>query len=159
HTASLTSSLAEKDEVIGRVVTNLNRVLGEMNSRGDKLSSLISTTRQLVSGLAGDAKPIGDAIEGVAALSTSTAGLLREGREPLKNSIRELGALSENLADNSKVFEKFIGNLPRKYEAIGRTASYGSWLNFYLCAAISDAPRAPGGPPVGVPLTDARCRR
>ena len=66
--------------------------------------------------------------------------------------------LSQVLGDNSATFDSFIANLPVKYEAIGRMASYGSWLNFFLCSAISDAPPAQGGPPVGVPNTEARCR-
>lgn len=159
RTASLTTHLANSDQVIGRVVKNLNSVLDEMNSRGDELVDLIKTTRQLVSGLARDSQPIGEAVEGLAALSDSTAGLLREGRVPLRDSIDALGDLSKNLADNTPVFEKFIRNLPSKYTKIGRIGSYGSWMNFYLCEARSDAPRAPGGLPVGVPLTAARCTR
>jgi len=158
HTATLTSTLANKDDVIGRVVGNLNDVLGEMNDHGDELGKLIATTRQLVSGLAADAEPIGSAIDGLATLSTSTADLLAEGREPLRRDIDALGALSKGLADNKPVFEKFIRNLPTKYNDIGRIASYGSWLNFYLCAVSSDAPPAQGGPPVGVPLVDRRCK-
>ncbi|ONI84062.1 MCE family protein [Actinosynnema sp. ALI-1.44] len=158
HTASLTKALADKDRVIGEVVTNLNTVLDQVNGRGDKLSALITTTQDLVSGLASDAKPVGDAVDGLAALTTATGDLLRDGREPLRKDIAQLGRLSQVLADNSPVFEAFVANLPTKYEAIGRTASYGSWLNFFLCSAVSDAPRAPGGPPVGVPNTEARCK-
>ncbi|HEU5470299.1 MAG TPA: MCE family protein [Actinophytocola sp.] len=159
HTASLTSTLADKDRVIGQVIDNLNVVLDQVSSRGDKLSSLISTTQQLVSGLAKDSEPIGEAIEGLAALTSSTAGLVADGREPLRRDIDALGDLSKNLADGTPAFERFLANLPIKFEAIGRTASYGGWLNMFLCSASSDAPPAPGGGPVGVPLTEARCRR
>lgn len=159
HTASLTSGLAEKDQIIGQVVQNLNVVLDKMNARGPKITKLISTSRQLVSGLARDAKPFGEAIDGLAALSTSASDLLRQGREPLRRDIDALGELSETLADNTPAFERFIGNLPRKYTAIGRMASYGSWFNFYLCGVKSDAPPAPGGPPVGIPVTASRCKR
>lgn len=159
HTASLTSALADKDEVIGEVITNLNTVLDSVNAKGDQLSTLISTTEQLVSGLAEDAKPIGAAIGGLGDLAESTAELLEEGRAPLKRSITALGDLSGNLADNTAVFEKFLANLPVKYDRIGTLVSYGSWFNFYLCEASSDAAPAPGGPPVGVPATQARCGR
>ncbi|WP_091457420.1 MlaD family protein [Actinokineospora iranica] len=160
HIGSLTTTLAQKDDVFGRVVGNLNTVLGQMNSRGDQFSALVLTTQELVSGLARDAKPIGEAIDGIAALTTATSGLLEQGREPLRRDIDALGALSKTLADNSPAFDKFIANLPIKYEAIGRTASYGSWLNFYLCSASTDAPPAPGQSPgdIGLPVTDARCR-
>ncbi|RZS29437.1 phospholipid/cholesterol/gamma-HCH transport system substrate-binding protein [Herbihabitans rhizosphaerae] len=159
HTGSLTATLADKDKIIGSVVNNLNTVLDQVNSRGDKLSGLVSTTQQLVAGLAKDSKPIGDAISGLAALTNSTADLLTAGREPLKRDIGLLGDVSRVLADNTPVFETFLNNLPRKYEAIGRTASYGTWLNFFLCSASANIPPAPGGPPVGIPITDGRCGR
>ncbi|MFE6616442.1 MCE family protein [Amycolatopsis sp. NPDC057786] len=158
HTASLTNTLAGKDEVIGQVVGNLNTVLDTLNSQGDQFDKLVDVTAQLVSGLAGDAKPIGQAIGGLGELTTATADLLQDGRAPLKDSIIALGDLSKNLADNTPVFEQFLANLPKKLDRIGSMVSYGSWFNFYLCSVKSDAPPAPGGPPVGIPLTQGRCR-
>ncbi|WP_020668698.1 MCE family protein [Amycolatopsis nigrescens] len=158
HAGSLTSTLADKDQVIGQVIGNLNTVLDTINAKGDQLATLVDTTEQLVRGLAADAKPIGEAIGGLGELADSTAGLLEEGRKPLKDSVVALGDLSKNLADNTPVFEQFLNNLPKKYDAIGSLVSYGSWLNIYLCEATSDAPPAPGGPPVGLPVTQPRCR-
>lgn len=158
HTASLTSTLAERDKVIGEVIDNFNVVLDTINSKGDRLGRLITTTQKLVHGLSADAEPIGKAIGGLGELTTSTAGLLHDGRQPLKDSINQLGNLSRSLGDNTPTFERFLRNLPVKYDRIGRIASYGSWLNFYLCSASSDAKPAPGGPPVGVPLTQPRCQ-
>ncbi|ONF63454.1 MCE family protein [Amycolatopsis keratiniphila] len=158
HTASLTSTLAGKDQVIGQVIGNLNTVLDTLNSQGDQFDKLVDVTAQLVSGLAGDAKPIGQAIGGLGELTTATADLLQDGRAPLKDSINTLGDLSKNLADNTPVFEQFLANLPKKLDRMGAMVSYGSWFNFYLCSVKSDAPPAPGGPPVGIPLTQGRCR-
>ncbi|MEC3982413.1 MCE family protein [Amycolatopsis sp. H20-H5] len=158
HTASLTSTLAGKDQVIGQVIGNLNTVLDTVNAKGDQFDALVDTTEQLVSGLAADAKPIGSAIGGLGELSTATASLLQDGRQPFKQSIDTLGDLSKNLADNTPVFEQFLTNLPTKYDRIGTLVSYGSWANFYLCSVQSDAAPAPGGPPVGIPVTAGRCR-
>ncbi|MEU7530878.1 MCE family protein [Saccharothrix sp. NPDC042600] len=158
HTASLTSTLAAKDDVIGKVVENLNAVLETVNSRDDRFGSLLTSMRQLVSGFAADRQPIGNAITGLAALSESTASLLEQGRQPLKDDIAALGVLAGNLGDAPEL-EPFVRNLPVKFEAIGRISSYGSWLNFYLCLASSDAKPAPGGPPVGLPITEQRCHR
>jgi phospholipid/cholesterol/gamma-HCH transport system substrate-binding protein len=158
HTASLTTALAAKDDVIGRVVTNLNAVLETVDSRDERFGSLLGSLRQLVSGFAADRQPIGNAVAGLAELTGSTASLLEQGRQPLKDDIARLGLLAGNLG-NAPELEPFVRNLPVKLEAIGRTASYGSWLNFYLCFASSQAEPAPGGPPVGIPVTESRCRR
>jgi phospholipid/cholesterol/gamma-HCH transport system substrate-binding protein len=138
HTGSLTSTLADRDKVIGQVIDNLNTVLGTINNQGDALSTLVSTLQQLVSGLAGDRTAIGDAIEGLAGLTDATADLLHQARQPLKDSISGLGVLASNLAspEGSADLRQFLVSTPQKFEAIGRTASYGSWLNFYLCEAV-----------------------
>jgi phospholipid/cholesterol/gamma-HCH transport system substrate-binding protein len=137
HTGSLTSTLANRDKVIGQVIDNLNSVLGNINNQGDALSTLVSTLQQLVSGLAGDRTAIGDAIQGLADLTGATAGLLDQARQPLKDSISGLGMLASNLAspEGSAALQQFLVTTPEKFDAIGRSASYGSWLNFYLCEA------------------------
>ena len=44
--------------------------------------------------------------------------------------------------------------LPEKFEAVGRTASYGSWFNFFLCSATVHTDPVQGLPPVA-----GRCQR
>ncbi|GAA1983668.1 MCE family protein [Amycolatopsis minnesotensis] len=154
HTGSLTSTLAGRDKVIGNVITNLNSVLKNINDKGDALSTLITTLRELVSGLAGDRTAIGDSIQGIADLSTATAGLLKDARPPLKDTITGLGALSNQLDKSSGDVEKFLTLLPQKLEAVGKASSYGSWTNFFLCQAVLTS-----NPQQSVVSDAARCRR
>lgn len=143
-TASLTSTLAAKDKVIGELIDNLNVVLKTVNGRSDQLTATIDTMQKLVSGLADDRKTIGSTFEGVGALTTQVASLLEEGRAPLKRSIRSLDALSGNLADSEPVITNFLQTLPTKLDQIGRIASYGSWFNFYECSISGDIPMPEG---------------
>src|SRR5262249_54010724 len=112
------------------------------------------------SGLAADRQPIGSAISAISSLSSATAGLLQVGRAPLRADITQLGRLASLLAHNSGLVNTFLQNLPLKMTAIARLASYGSWLNFFLCrATVSGAHTEFGAPPPkGVPLTAARCK-
>lgn len=163
HTASLTSTLAGKDQVIGEVIDNLNGVLDTVNSRGEQLSTLVTTVQQLVSGLAQDRQPIGDAITALGDLTSTTAGLLDQARQPLKDDIAALGLVSKNLADNEAVVEGAIQRLPNKLETITRTATYGSWFNFFLCEGtgqVAVPPVIPNPIPItALPVTQQRCRR
>jgi phospholipid/cholesterol/gamma-HCH transport system substrate-binding protein len=152
HTGSLTATLADRDRVIGRVIDNLNTVLGTVNGQGDALSTLVGTLQRLVSGLAGDRAAIGDAIEGIGDLTGATAGLLEQGRPALKSSIAGLGRLSTNLNAGQPDLRQFLTVLPDKFTAIGRTAQYGSWVNFYLCEATLRT-----DPPQGITVPDRRC--
>lgn len=162
HTASLTSTLAGRDKVIGEVITNLNAVLETVNSRTEQVSALVTTLEELTTGLAGDRQPIGDAISALGDLTTTTAGLLEESRQPLKENIAHLGLVSQTLADNEAVVEGVIQRLPGKIEAMSRTASYGSWFNFFLCegsGTISVPPVV--NDPITItplPITQPRCR-
>jgi phospholipid/cholesterol/gamma-HCH transport system substrate-binding protein len=143
-TASLTSTIAEKDEVIGQLITNLSSVLTTVNDRSSQLDTTIVTLQQLVSGLAEDRKTIGNTVEGLGDLTDSVAGLLEEGREPLKKSITGLGDLSANLADAEATLDSFFAKLPMKLDQIGRIGSYGSWFNFYLCSIEGRIPLPEG---------------
>ena len=159
HTASLTNSLADRDHVIGAVIDNLTRVLKTVNARRSGLSTIVVTLQQLVSGLADDRGAIGSAVTSLAGLTTSVSGLLRSGRPALRRSIAALGALSANLANNGPTVERALRTLPRKLDRIGRLASYGSWLNSYLCSITGRIP-VPAGyyGGVGVQPVEARCQ-
>ena len=161
---SLTSTLAGKDQVIGRVIDNLTTAVNSINSRAGEFNELISTLRQLVHGFAADRKPIGQAISAISGLTTSTAGLLGPSRDPLRRDIQSLGRLSSNLNRDQPLVEGFVRRLPTKMTTIARLASYGSWLNLYMCQAsvsgvswYEDGPTPPGPPPTGIPITESRC--
>jgi phospholipid/cholesterol/gamma-HCH transport system substrate-binding protein len=158
--ASLTTALARKDQVIDEVIDNLNAVVTTINSRGNALAQTVTTLQQLVSGLAADRQPIGEAISALGSLTSATAGLLQVGRAPLHDDIVSLGQLATNLANNSPAVQTFLQNLPVKMTDIARLASYGSWLNFYLCDASVTGVHATlhGRTPKGVPITAARCQ-
>lgn len=133
QTGALTTTLAGRDRVIGEVISNLDTVLTTVNRHGGQLTALISTLSRLVSGLAQDRTALGSAIVGINGLNTQVTDLLARGRPALKTDISRLGALSANLAASSGALNSFLETLPVKLNRIGRMASYGSWLNFYLC--------------------------
>ena len=157
---ALTTTLAAKDQVIGQVIDNLNSVLKTVNTRETGFNDLITSLQQLVTGFSADREPIGRSITAISRLTTSTAGLLQDGRQPLKDSIAQLGRLSTNLADNKGELQNFLTTTPQKFQAIGRLASYGSWLNLYLCqATVAGVTTSDGSkPPTGIAITEARCR-
>ncbi|HET7734393.1 MAG TPA: MCE family protein [Nocardioidaceae bacterium] len=132
-TASLTSTLADRDAVIGRTIENLNTVLETVDERDEQLSTLLAELQRFVSGLAEDREAIGASLTNIAGLAESTAGLVEDARPALKNDIRELGEVAKTLDDNEAVVEGVLKRLPGKLNTITRTATYGSWFNFYLC--------------------------
>lgn len=160
HVGSLTSTVAAKDEVIGEVIKNLNTVLKTVNDREAGFDDLVDTLQELVTGFSGDRKPLGEAVKAMGALTTVTAGLVQDGRKPLKESVKQLGRLSDQLVKGTPQIENMLTKTPAKMEAIGRLASYGSWLNLYLCEAkVSGVTTEDGSaPPTGIGITSpSRC--
>ena len=133
HTASLTSTLADRDAVIGRTIDNLNAVLGTVDRRDRQLSTLILELQRFVSGLAEDREAIGASLTNIAGLAESTAGLVKDARPAIRDDVRELGEVSKNLDDSKELVAATIQRMPDKLNTITRTATYGSWFNFYLC--------------------------
>jgi phospholipid/cholesterol/gamma-HCH transport system substrate-binding protein len=135
HVASLTSSLADKDAVIGSVIDNLTTVMGSVAARDDQLSGLIVSLQQFVTGLAGDRDAIFDSLQTIDTLATTTSGFLQSARPPLAADIQALGDLSTNLADTGDVLEGFLQLAPMKIDLLTRTAINGSWFNFFMCSS------------------------
>ncbi|WP_426568238.1 MCE family protein [Streptomyces canus] len=133
HTASLTTTLAGRDQLIGSVIDNLNSVLKTLDQRGGRFSNLLKELRRVISGLSADRKPLGESLVSIGDLTEATSGLLADARPPLKDDITGLTELTGTLNDNEKTVEGVLKRLPNKLEKLTGTASYGSWFNFYLC--------------------------
>ncbi len=159
--ADLTNSLANRDKLIGDVIDNLNSVLDTIGQRDTELSNLIIQLQGLISGLAHDRYTIGNAIGGINKLATNTSNLLTQARAPLARDVKDITGLVGVLNDNSGTLQFVINELPATIGPLIRTASYGSWFNFYLCST-SGTITLPGGKVMNIPLkpaSKARCEQ
>jgi phospholipid/cholesterol/gamma-HCH transport system substrate-binding protein len=132
-TGSVTQTLADRDQLIGDVITNLNVVLQTIGDRDEQLSSLITQLRAFMAGLVQDKDAILNSLDAVSALSTETADITTGIRPGLVSSIKELRQVATNLNEGRDEIDRALQILPIKLEKIGRTAVYGSFFNFYLC--------------------------
>ncbi|MGJ0117855.1 MCE family protein [Williamsia sp. MIQD14] len=132
-TADLTNTIADKDKVIGELITNLTTVLDNINAHDDQLTSLLTTTEKFVTGLAAQKNSVGSAITSVSNLTAVTNSILTPVRPSLQGSIASLDQLSQRINERRGEVEKTLTNLPIKAAKIGRAATFGSWFQFYLC--------------------------
>ncbi len=150
HTASLTNTIADRDAEVGQVIDNLNTVLGVVDQRNQDLSQLIIQMQRLVSGLSGDRGAIAASLGNVDSLAASTAGLLQQIRPPLPTDLAALSDLAKTLAqakdpNGTLTLETVLRNYPTKLNTIIRTATYGSFFNFWLCDFDAVASTPTGG--------------
>jgi phospholipid/cholesterol/gamma-HCH transport system substrate-binding protein len=133
HTASVTNTLAARDQVIGDLIDNLNEVLDHIGDRDQQLNELITTFKTFVTGLKTDREAILGSLDQISELSVQTASLVKGIRSPLVEDIKQLRRLTANVQRNKGELDRALQVLPIKLEKVGRTAIYGSWFNFYLC--------------------------
>ena len=133
HTASITQTLADRDRVIGQLITDLNSVLAHVGRRNHQLNALITTFRQFVGGLKQDRGAILGSLDQISQLSTQTADLVSGIRGPFVSDVHHLRGFAAHLDHGRAEIDRALQVLPIKLTKVGRTAVYGSWFNFYLC--------------------------
>jgi phospholipid/cholesterol/gamma-HCH transport system substrate-binding protein len=112
HTASVTNTLAQRDQVIGDLITNLNEVLDHLGDRDDQLSELITTFRTFVAGLKQDRGAILDSLDQISDLSVQTADLVSGIRAPFVEDIKQLRRFTENVNRNKDELDRALQVLP-----------------------------------------------
>jgi phospholipid/cholesterol/gamma-HCH transport system substrate-binding protein len=132
---SVTNSLANRDQLIGDAIDNLNAVLGPINAHDQQLSMLIGNLERFVGGLAKDRGAIGQSLVSINQLAGTTQSLLKQVRAPLAADVAHLGVLAEQLdsASSRKVLRHFLTYTPFKLRVSTPETSYGAFLNFYVC--------------------------
>jgi phospholipid/cholesterol/gamma-HCH transport system substrate-binding protein len=160
NVTSLTDTLADRDELIGQVLDNLNAVLGPLDVHGQQLSELILQMQRLLTGLAQDREAIGSSLVSIGDLTATTGDLLEEGRPALAADITQLGEVAEGLGTptNQKLTDDALQSLPPKLAVVKPLVSYGSWINFYLCAVNFRTGPGPNDATAPIIAEAARCR-
>lgn len=142
---TLSTTLANKDEVVGRVVDNLGAVLTTADQRGTDLSNVVLNLQQLLSGLNADQDKITAAVTQLDGATSTVADVLHDARPPLTADIAQLGTLAGNLNSRTDMLNMLLGKLPDAYQKISRVSSYGNFVNFFVCGLAIKYPGLGGG--------------
>jgi phospholipid/cholesterol/gamma-HCH transport system substrate-binding protein len=162
--ATLTNAVADRDAAIGGVINNLTTVLDTVAKRDAGLNQTVEQLQRLVSGLASDRTTIASSLQNIDDLASNSALLLQQIRPYLPSDLANLSKLANNLnttrncpgyvypvANEPKypsiprfakncssgpiTLDEYLKRVPTKLIQIIRTATYGSFFNFWLCDA------------------------
>ncbi|MBY0291531.1 MAG: MCE family protein [Mycobacteriaceae bacterium] len=155
QTASLTSTLADRDQVIGEVIKNLNIVLDTTVKHQQQFDDTINNFEKLVSGLNNRADPIAESVANISDAAGTLADLLDENRPLLQSTVGHLEAIQQPLIDQRVELNDYLVRLPSALKIIGRAGGvYGDFFNFYVCdIALRLNGLQPGGPVRTVKVT------
>lgn len=151
NTASLTNTLADRDQLIGQVIDNLSAMLQTVDERHAQLNELVIQLKGWLGRISRDRKAIGASLQNLSGLTAELADLLTRSRPYLKSDIAQLRRLLTilNKKKNQAVLDEVLNRLPLMLARQTRTGTYGSWYNYYLCdysgtIILPDLPNVPG---------------
>lgn len=144
--ASFTTTIAQRDELIGGVIDNLNSVLGTVAERDKNLGDLIDQLSTLTSGLAKDAPSITASIDHIDSFAGTASALLAETKTDLNPNLKQLSAVAGTLNKNSDTIQQILTRLPDHYDRVSRTGSFGNFFNFFLCGVRLKLADSAGSP-------------
>jgi phospholipid/cholesterol/gamma-HCH transport system substrate-binding protein len=148
QTAQLTSRLAERDQAIGEVISNLNTILDTTARHRKEFDDTVNNFEVLISGLKDRADPLAAGTAHISNAAGTIADLLADNRALLHDTVSRLETIATPLIDQRDQVEDMLTKLPNAFNLIGRASGiYGDFFNFYLCdLSITVNGLQPGGP-------------
>lgn len=135
RTASLTNTIADRDQLVGQVIDNLSGTLQIVDSRHRQLTQLVTQMRGWMGKLARDRTSIGASLQSVSDLTDEVARLVTDARPWAKKDIAQLRRVMTilNRPANRAVLSDTLKRLPTTLRRQARIGTFGSWYNYYLC--------------------------
>ncbi|MBS1696443.1 MAG: MCE family protein [Actinobacteria bacterium] len=148
QTAQLTSTLADRDQAIGEVITNLNTVLDTTVKHQQQFDDTLKNFEVLVTGLKNRADPLATATADISNAAGTVADLLADNRPLLRDTVNYLDLVQQPLVDQREQLNQFLIDFPNAIKIIGRSGGiYGDFFNFYFCdVSLKLNGLQPGGP-------------
>jgi len=133
QTATFTNGLADKDQVIGDVLQNLNPVLQNMVAHSSDFDATVAALKGLMTGLAADRANLGNAIDSTNLLTQATASLTSLLKPNVEADIASLKNFANLTATKQNSLNTLLQALPGAAGRLAQLGEYGSFLNVYLC--------------------------
>jgi phospholipid/cholesterol/gamma-HCH transport system substrate-binding protein len=148
QTASLTSTLADRDRAIGEIINNLNTVLATTVKHQKEFDGTVDKLEVLITGLKNRADPLAAAVAHIGGAAGTLADLLGEDRPLLHSTVGYLEGIQQPIINELPALDDVLRKLPDAYRIIGRAGgTYGDFFNFYLCdLSLKVNGLQPGGP-------------
>ncbi len=149
QTSMLTNTLADRDELIGEVIDNLNTVLGSLGDQSAQFDRGVQSLSELVDTLSARRTDITNSVAYANDAAGTIADLLQQARPPLNTVVTETDRVAAQALTDHEYLERLIDTLPDKYRVLSREGLYGDFFSFYLCDVILKL-NGKGGQPVYV---------
>lgn len=133
QTTALTSNLVQRQQLIGAVIDNLDKVAGTLGTHNQQLVSMVDQFDGLVTGLAGDRSELGSTVTNLSGLTSTVSGLISQSEPSLDQAITGLISASHTVAGDQGELDGVLTGLPSFIATLDRISNSGSYLSVYIC--------------------------
>ncbi|WP_158886727.1 MCE family protein [Amycolatopsis anabasis] len=134
QSAELTGKIADRDQVLGDVLTGLTSVLDHLAGKGPQFDQLLAQAKQLVNTLGGNTDAIFGAMDKIDQVSGSVTGLIDDIRPALRKDLAGFNQVAGLFLKEGPTVDATVKALPGFLGGLARVSQYGSWLNLYACS-------------------------
>ncbi|MGJ6126704.1 MCE family protein [Mycolicibacterium sp. Y3] len=149
QTAALTNKLADRDHLIGQVISNLGAVVGSLGDQSSQFAEAVDSLSALLTTLAARKHDLSNGLAYADAAAGPIGDLLAQGRPPLAKVVAETDRTASVVLADRDYLDHLLNTLPDVYQMLNRQGLYGDYFSFYLCDLVLKL-NGKGGQPVYV---------
>lgn len=149
QTAAVTKTLADRDQLIGQVITNLKTVVGSLGGQSSQFAGAVDSLSAALATIADRKQDLRNGLAYANEAAASVSELLVQGRAPLVKVVNEADRTADAVLADRDYFDRFLDTLPDAYRMLNRQGLYGDFFSFYLCDLVLKL-NGKGGQPVYV---------
>jgi phospholipid/cholesterol/gamma-HCH transport system substrate-binding protein len=133
QTARLTSTLSDRDQVIGAVIENLGAVMRNLRDHRPEITAMVDRLDTLTGTVAHNTAQIAAAIDGTSALASSFTDLLDGVGPSVDADVQALRGWADSFADQSPRLGQALTDTQVLLKSYIKTLGIGSYLDTYVC--------------------------
>jgi phospholipid/cholesterol/gamma-HCH transport system substrate-binding protein len=133
QTSTLTEAFAGKDQALGGVITNLNKVIGTLSAQNDNFDGVITQTREVVASLDQRRPELQSSVGSLARVMGRLSNSARDVYPSLREFIDRQPGVTRHLMDVEPQVAFFGDNIPLLLKGLARVGNQGAYGNAYVC--------------------------
>jgi phospholipid/cholesterol/gamma-HCH transport system substrate-binding protein len=132
---ALTSTITGNDALIGRVLDNLNSVIGDVLGKKEQFTSLVSALTALSTMATQETGQIEDVLGSATGMAAALNSVLGRSGSALTTDLTQLNQVAGIMSANGNGLVSAFTSVNTAMAKIGDMSMYGSWWNIYVCNA------------------------
>ncbi|NLV78631.1 MAG: MCE family protein [Rhodococcus sp.] len=131
--AVLSTQLGDREGILGDVVTDMNRLLGTIEGRHDRLGALVDGLSVLGDTVVGDGSRLAAFLDSGSSTVAELADAMVTSDGAFTRTLENLSSVTGSWNADTAEFDGLVARLPEFADRINRTGQYGGFVSLYLC--------------------------